>query len=538
MSAATPYLRLPLRFDVERMRAELAAIGDDAWIAHYNTGAYENGWRCVPLRSVDGRADHIMAVEDGAYRDTEWLARCPYLREVIASFRCETTSVRLMALDAGAVVREHRDPGTAMEEGITRVHVPIATTPAALMRIEGEPVHFAAGHAWYLNAACLHGVVNGGDVPRVHLMIDCVTNAWVEDLFREAGGVRQEPLTAHERSLLRGAPEPYESGRNLRNWFPVTMTTGPRGEPQIGWRFMGERPLAGAFFEDSLAAQPHGERRVCHTPLQALDAFDDSVAPTAIVLHVSRCGSTLLTQMLATSPRWIVLSEPPALDAFLRFHHREPAASGGAKTLHDLVAALAQRRRGSERHALLKCDSWHMPWAAWLREQFPRTPIVLLYRDPAEVLLSHARQRGRHMVPGLADTSRLQADLQGVGPGDLDGHAARVLDAIFEAAVQAAALPDVKLVNYTQLPGVVLDELLPQWGVTCDAAERKAMRARAAFHSKHPASRFEGDPAQAAGVREAAAGLRAARSFEQLEALRLAARAQLREGKMPSRAMM
>ena len=92
MSAATPYLRLPLAFDVERMRADLAAIGEEAWIAHYNTGAYENGWRCVPLRSVDGRADHIMALEEGAYQDTHWLQRCPYLREVIASFRCETTS--------------------------------------------------------------------------------------------------------------------------------------------------------------------------------------------------------------------------------------------------------------------------------------------------------------------------------------------------------------------------------------------------------------------------------------------------------------
>lgn len=523
MSAATPYLKLPLAFDVERMRAELGAIGEEAWISHYNTGAYENGWRCVPLRSVDGRADHIMALEEGAYQDTHWLQRCPYLREVIASFACETTSVRLMALDAGAVVREHRDPGTAMEEGITRVHVPIATTPEAIMRIEGEVVHFAAGHAWYLNAACLHGVENRGESPRVHLMIDCVTNPWVEALFREAGGVRQQPLTAHERSLLRGTPVPYEPGQSMRGWYPVTMTAGPRGAPQIGWRHLGGRPLTAAFFEDTLAAQPREERQVCHSPLAALQDVGESVEPTAIVLHVSRCGSTLLTQMLATAPEWIVLSEPPGLDAFLRHHHHDPQGSGGAQTLRGVVAALTQRRTGHERHAILKCDSWHMPWAAWLREVFPRTPIVLLYRDPAEVLLSHVRQRGRHMVPGMTDTSRLQPDLHGVAPGDLDAYALRVLDAIYASALDAAALPGVRLVNYTQLPGVMLDELLPQWSVLPDAAQRETMRARAGYHSKHPASRFEGDPADAAAVREAVWESAAWRSYEKLEALRPAA---------------
>jgi hypothetical protein len=523
MSAATPYLKLPLTFDVERMRAELAAIAEDAWISHYNTGAYESGWRCVPLRSVDGRADHIMALEEGAYQDTHWLQRCPCLREVIASFQCETTSVRLMALDAGAVVREHRDPGTAMEEGITRIHVPIATTPEAIMRIEGEVVHFAAGHAWYLNAACLHGVENRGSTPRVHLMIDCVTNPWVEALFREAGGVRQQPLTAHERSLLRGAQVQYEPGQGMRGWYPVTITTGPRGVPQLGWRHLGEKPLTAAFFEDSLAAQPREERRVCHTPLAALQDVGECVEPTAFVLHVSRCGSTLLTQMLATAPEWVVLSEPPGLDAFLRYHHHYPQSSGGASALRGVVAALTQRRTGLERHAIIKCDSWHMPWAAWLREVFPRTPIVLLYRDPAEVLLSHVRQRGRHMVPGMADTSGLQPDLHGVAPGDLDGYALRVLDAIYASALEAAALSGVELVNYTQLPGVVLDEMLPRWGVKPDAARMDAMRARAAFHSKHPTSRFEGDPAEEAGLREAASCSPAMGSYEKLEALRLAA---------------
>lgn len=519
------YLRLPLAFDVQRMRAELDAIGEDAWIGHFNTGDYEGGWRCVPLRSVEGRADHILPIEGARYADTAWLDRCPYLREVIGSFQCEKTSVRLMALEPGALIREHRDPGTALEQGITRIHVPIATTPETIFRIEGEVVHFAAGHAWYLNASCLHGVENRSATPRVHLMLDCVTNSWLEEMFLAAGGVKREPLSADELSLLRGRTVPYE-GQRLRGWFPVTFAMGARAAPAIGWRFMGERPLTAAFFQDSLAAQPSAERLVCQTPLAALEAFDDttSAAPSAFVFHVSRCGSTLLTQMLATLPQCVVLSEPPVLDAFLRFHHRHPQWSGGAATLRRLVAALAQRRTGAERYCVLKLDSWHLPWIGLLREAFPDTPFMFLYRDPREVLASHQRQRGRQMVPGLVDTTRLRPDLSGVAPGDLDAYAMRMLDAVFAAGAQAAARGDLQCADYTELPGIVFDALMPHWGIACSAEELAAARARAAFHSKHPSRRFEGDAAPTQGGGAALSGHEeewaALRSYRELQARR------------------
>ena len=71
--------------------------------------------------------------------------------------------------------------------------VPIRTSPHVKFRIDGEEVHFSAGDTWYLNASCLHGVENRGPAARVHLMIDCVTNEWLERAFQEAGGILREP---------------------------------------------------------------------------------------------------------------------------------------------------------------------------------------------------------------------------------------------------------------------------------------------------------------------------------------------------------
>jgi len=192
MSTPSPYLKLPLSFDVGRLRLELAGIESSHWIGHFNTSAYEKNWSCIPLRSVDGKLDHIMPLEHANFQDTPILLQCPYFRQVLDRFECEKTSVRLMSLESGAVIKEHRDEGSSLDDGIARLHIPIQTSAEVSFRIDGEEVHFSAGDTWYLNASCLHGVENRSPLDRIHLMLDCVTNPWLEQLFLAAGGVLRE----------------------------------------------------------------------------------------------------------------------------------------------------------------------------------------------------------------------------------------------------------------------------------------------------------------------------------------------------------
>ncbi|MED5594779.1 aspartyl/asparaginyl beta-hydroxylase domain-containing protein [Janthinobacterium sp. P210006] len=213
------WLRLPLAFDVARMQHDCSQFAASDWISHFNTGAYDSGWSCVPLRSPGGDAGHIVPVDGARYADTPQLGRCPYLREVLARFECDTRAVRLMALEPGAIIRAHRDAGTALADGLTRIHIPIHTSPQVLFSIDGETVHFTAGHAWYMDASCLHAVHNRGMTPRIHLVLDCITNGWLEALFAAAGFV-PKPLpkygdaNIHDGNVhaiiaqLRAAPTP------------------------------------------------------------------------------------------------------------------------------------------------------------------------------------------------------------------------------------------------------------------------------------------------------------------------------------------
>jgi len=185
----TRYLKLPFSFDGDKLKKDLSRISHDEWINHFNVKAYEKRWSCVPLRSVGGRKDHIVSMPQGNFEDTDILDRCPYFRELIDTFRCEKTSVRLMSLEAGGIIREHSDPGTCLEDGVVRLHVPIQTDRKVIFTIGGEAVHFSLGDTWYINAHVRHGVRNGSHVSRIHLMLDCVTNPWLEKVLSEAGYV-------------------------------------------------------------------------------------------------------------------------------------------------------------------------------------------------------------------------------------------------------------------------------------------------------------------------------------------------------------
>lgn len=192
---------MPLRFDPERLRSDLAAIDPGEWVPHFNTGGYEGDWSGVALRAVDGDAHAIYPdpTATDRYGDTLVLSRVPYLREVLAEFRCRLTSVRLLKLCAGSEILEHRDHRLSAQHGEARIHVPIVTNERVVFFLGGEPVPMAAGEAWYLDLELPHRVTNLSDEDRVHLVIDCIVDEWLAAMLQGAEALpADDPREADE----------------------------------------------------------------------------------------------------------------------------------------------------------------------------------------------------------------------------------------------------------------------------------------------------------------------------------------------------
>ncbi|CAH0240706.1 hypothetical protein SRABI118_02707 [Massilia sp. Bi118] len=299
---------------------------------------------------------------------------------------------------------------------------------------------------------------------------------------------------------------------SMRGWFPVALD----GQ-SVSWRHLPAR-FTEPFFGDTLRAQPREERRISHTPYERLADIGETLAPRLFIFHSSRCGSTLLAQMLAALPQCVVHSEPPVLDDFFNHHGGQPHAQA-VPLLRRLVGALGQRRAASETHYIVKLDCWHIRHLPLLRAAFPDTPFWFLYREPAAILASHRRQRGPQMVPDLVLPPDIGA---GIEAWDLEGYCAAVLRHIFSEALAHAG--QLRLLDYRQLPSVVWEELLAELGLAPTPQQREALQARAGFHAKAGARAFSGDPAAAQDTPPHLPQLLAmlAPLYAQLEARRLA----------------
>ena len=187
-------VRLPFSFDPSRLKHDAGRISESEWVAHFNKAIYEGDWSGVALRSVGGIPGKLYPDPTAtlSFADTEVLGRCPYIQEVLNTFRCPLTAVRILRLRAGARIGEHRDYKLGYEDGEVRIHIPIQTGPGVAFFLDGCQILMEEGEAWYLNLNLPHRVQNESLTDRLHLVLDCVLNDWLAGSFAAA---KPEPST-------------------------------------------------------------------------------------------------------------------------------------------------------------------------------------------------------------------------------------------------------------------------------------------------------------------------------------------------------
>jgi Aspartyl/Asparaginyl beta-hydroxylase len=185
-------IRLAMRFDAAALAADSAALAADDWVPHFNTAYYRGDWSGVALRSVGGEAGRLYPdpTAEGEYAPTAALERSPALAAALGRFRCSLLAARLLRLGPGARIREHTDYNLGYEDGELRVHVPVTTGPEVEFMHDGRRVEMLPGEAWYLDLNLAHSVANRGDTARVHLVVDCVVNDWLEAQLEQGAGQR------------------------------------------------------------------------------------------------------------------------------------------------------------------------------------------------------------------------------------------------------------------------------------------------------------------------------------------------------------
>jgi hypothetical protein len=179
MRLGKPLLQLPVRFDADRLAAEVNALPPSAWLPH-PTGFVGN--EAVPLVSPGGSPNDGF---DGPMEPTDHLESCPYVMDLMAELGCVWGRSRLMGLAAGADVPIHIDVHYHWRTH-RRLHIPVITNPGVLFTCNEETVHMKAGECWLFDSFSLHKVQNTGTERRVHLVLDTVGGGKLWDLVEAA----------------------------------------------------------------------------------------------------------------------------------------------------------------------------------------------------------------------------------------------------------------------------------------------------------------------------------------------------------------
>jgi hypothetical protein len=318
-------------------------------------------------------------------------------------------------------------------------------------------------------------------------------------------------------------------------WIPIRVFWRD-GRAWVDWCHFGRARLTEPFFRGSVDAAlrlPFNQAFRRETPIETLaewQAASPGIEPTAFLHHTSRCGSTLVSQMLAALGTHVVVSEPPMVDAILATRRMVPPVPEDVRVewLRGMISALAQPRNAETRF-FVKLDAWSIFDLAVLRKAFPRTPWIYLYRDPLEIAVSQLHERGAYMVQGMIGPTVDLITPQEALAMPVEEFVARVLGRMLEAAAAGCASEGGHLVHYRELPGAVWTELSEMLGVDGGGPAREALQRAARWNAKSPQLEFTADSERK--QREASDALRAANerwaapAYRALERLRIEARA-------------
>lgn len=160
-------VRLPLAPDVERMRAEVAALPGSLWGTTAGRVGVHRAAEALFLRG------YAPAEGDKPIEDRPVLDQLPTFRQFLEEVVPASALRALLArLPAGAIIPAHVDRGAYFANSV-RIHVPVETNEEVWMYSAGRAYHMRVGEVWALNNIARHGVWNRHpSLARTHLICD------------------------------------------------------------------------------------------------------------------------------------------------------------------------------------------------------------------------------------------------------------------------------------------------------------------------------------------------------------------------------
>jgi hypothetical protein len=205
-------------------------------------------------------------------------------------------------------------------------------------------------------------------------------------------------------------------------------------------------------------------------PLNQFETKDRD--PTGFIFHMSRCGSTMTSNVLKACEECVVFSEPYILADILMPPCRVDSAVTAARLR--LVVDL-HGQAFPDKKIIVKWLSWLSTKIDIIQASFPHTPSIFLMRDPVEVIVSVLKDH-----PGWMKLIRLSAEIDAKAPEKGTPEFCSLVLRQFCKSIYEAPMP-VRAIDYAALPEAIWNDICPYFGIEVDGGTRQSMIERSRF---------------------------------------------------------
>lgn len=204
------------------------------------------------------------------------------------------------------------------------------------------------------------------------------------------------------------------------------------------------------------------------------------------IFHMSRCGSTLVTQMLASNDRFFVLSEPTIINSVL-----DPALDIDQEKrsllLRASVKALASCSPNTCEQVFIKFRSWNILYLDQILTKFPNVSWMFIHRHGLEVLQSVLEKppgwlRSRKNYAQYF-TNFIHVDASSINNINEDEYAIRMLG-IFCAIAGNSDSRKKLFIDYDNLKNKFFDIARRLWSIVFSFEEINIMKSVSNLYSK------------------------------------------------------
>lgn len=277
--------------------------------------------------------------------------------------------------------------------------------------------------------------------------------------------------------------------------------------PLVQWCDLSNIVFSDPFFNQTIARclREDPSRLRFQTQLDALadlHEINPGLKPTGFIFHMSKCGSTLVSQNLSKLPQNLVISEPAPMNSILAADRVDISEEDRIKWLKLLVSALGQKRRETESNYFIKFKSWNIRKLSLIKKAFPDVKWVFVYRNPVEVMVSVLKAPAEWMDiksnnvtddpiwTDLKNTPGICESITGFSAPEIEQmtseeYCARMLASFCQIALQMAD-HNTLMLNYNQLPEATWSSVLDFFQVNFSEEEKKRMRDTSQLYSKDP----------------------------------------------------